>query len=161
MANGARDAEGADFSILIQKAFDAEDCVQLEQGNGRGRIIQVDLFLFYLRHEVSRERVHVDLETNGQGGFRTHAGADPAEFLPEDCVVKFQSITPKRFIPKRVKAEDLTPFLNHPQPVPLSSRQALVLSGSLLSVHCSHQERDKAGRNKQEYGRLRKMQFHL
>src|SRR5262249_45920973 len=60
-----------------------------------------------------RQGIGVDLESDRQGGFWTHAITDPSIFGAGNGLVKLQRVAPERFVAKRVVAKNLAALVDH------------------------------------------------
>src|SRR4029077_12401282 len=77
----ALDAHRPDAAVGIGKGGDADDGVELEQRDGRGRSAEFDLAGFDLPLQSVRERVGIHFEADGQCGFWRDARTDAAVAL--------------------------------------------------------------------------------
>jgi hypothetical protein len=88
---------------------DADDCVELEQRDGRRRIVEVDLAGLQLFLQRVGQRVRVDLQADGQRRLRRDARADAAVLLAGDRLVQAQRVAPERLAAEGVEAKCLSP----------------------------------------------------
>ncbi len=105
MTKRALDAHRPDAAVGVGEGGDADDGVELEQGDGRGWIVEVDLGRFDLLLQSARQRVCLDLEANGQRGFWRDARTDTAVFLTGNGFMQLKRVTPEDLAPERLVAE--------------------------------------------------------
>ena len=101
----ALDAHRLDAAVRVGEGGDTDDGVELEQGDGRGWIVEVDLGRFDLLLQSARQRVCIDLEANGQRGFWRDARTDTAVFLTGNGFMQLKRVTPEDLAPERLVAE--------------------------------------------------------
>ena len=99
VAERALNAHRLEAAVGIGKSRDADHCVQLEKGDRRGRVFQVDFPGLELLLQSVRERVHVHLEADVQRGLRRDAGADAAVPLARDGFVQLEGVAPEASLP--------------------------------------------------------------
>jgi hypothetical protein len=91
-------------------ALDADDRVELEQGQGRRGRAQVHLPGAQRAAHAARQRVDVDLQADAERGLRAHAGADAAVARALYRPVQLERAAPELVVAEVVEAEDLAPL---------------------------------------------------
>src|SRR2546429_1672493 len=105
MAQRALNANSLQCSIRIELAGHSEDRVQFQERERYRRIIQIDPALFDLLQHVPRQRLDVNLQSDGQRRPRTDARPDAAETRALDRLVQLQRATPERLVAERVESK--------------------------------------------------------
>src|SRR5215471_4823484 len=113
MTQGALNSHRNQFPLLVEVAGYADNRVELEQGQSRGRIVEIDLATFELIDEAGGQGVQVNFQTYGERGLGTYSWTDTAQFFSGDRLVEMQSIAPKGFVAKSVVAKNLLTLLQH------------------------------------------------
>jgi hypothetical protein len=91
-------------------ALDADDRVELEQGQGRRGRAQVHLPGAQRAAHAARQRVDVDLQADAERGLGAHAAADAAVARALDRAVQLERAAPELVVAEVVEAEDLAPL---------------------------------------------------
>src|SRR5215510_11282726 len=111
MANSATESHRLETAILVEGPFHAENRVELDQSQSSRRIIEVDLALLDLLHQIRGQRIHINFQADRQCRLGTHSRAYAAKLAALNGVVKFELVRPINFITEGVVAEDSASFL--------------------------------------------------
>src|SRR6185369_7133347 len=114
MTKRTSDADRLKTSCVREVAFYTDDGIELQQRERRRRIVEVHTAVPQLLHERFRQRIGVDFQTDGQRRLRTHAWSNTTKFLAFDRAMQLKRVRPKRFVAKRIEAESLFAFIEHP-----------------------------------------------
>src|SRR5262249_48423794 len=113
MADCATESHCFKTAILVKGSFQTEDGIELDQGQRSRRIIEVDLTLLDLLHQIRGQRININFQTNCERRLGTHPWSDAAELAALNCILKFELICPVDFIAERVVTENSPSFLEH------------------------------------------------
>src|SRR3989441_4502791 len=113
VAEGALDADRFDAAARVEESGHPHDRIQLEQGQGRCRVVEVHFPCLELFLQRLGQGVHIYLEADRQRGLRAYAAAHAAMLLAADGFVELQRVAPERFIAERVESESLAPVPHH------------------------------------------------
>ena len=109
----ALDAHRLDAAVGVGEGGDTDDGVELEQGDGRRWIVEVDLAGLDLFLQSVWQRVCIDLEADGQRGFWRDARADAAVFLTGNGFMQLKRVAPEGLAPERLVAEGFLALIEH------------------------------------------------
>ncbi len=116
VTEGTLDADRGEPAIRIEEPGDADDRVELQQGQrGRGRV-EIDLASFQTLDEGGRQRIDVHLETDRERCPGRDARSDAAQCLAGDGTVELKSVSPERLIAESVETKDLSTFPENRSP---------------------------------------------
>src|SRR6266446_1772962 len=101
--------------VLTEDAGHTHYRVELEQGEGRSRVVQVGLALPDRPAHLFRQRFHVHLEAHGEGRRRAHTRADAAERGALDRLVQPERVATEGLVAEGVEKEDPTPIAKETQ----------------------------------------------
>ena len=108
MAQRTLDAYGFErLAVFIEESGHAQHRVGLEQQQGVGRIVEIDLAGFDGGRDVLRYRLHVDFQTELERLFRAHPRSYSSELPALERLVQLDLATPEILTSKRVVTEDL------------------------------------------------------
>ena len=108
MTKCALDTHRLDAAVGVGEGGDPDDGVELEQGDGRGWIVEVDLARLDLLLQSVRQRVCIDLEADGQRGFWRDARTDAAVLLTGNGFMQLKFVPPEGLAPECLVAESLS-----------------------------------------------------
>ena len=123
---------------VVDLAPDSDDCVQPQQLDGHGGVVQIDLSGAQRGDELARQGLHVDLEADRQRGRRRNRGDD---------FVHPQHVGPQLFVAEGVVAEDGLP-------VPLMSVAIVPGATGGLIRWCTRRDLGDGQRQRQNEHRL-------
>src|SRR5438046_650311 len=118
----ACNADGSDVAVGIENPGHADDGVQLQQGQRRCRIVEIDLAGLELLLQRRGEGVQVYLEPDREGGLGAHAGPHAAVLFAGDGPMQLQRPAPERLVAEGVEAEGPPPFPHHALAVVVDDR---------------------------------------
>src|SRR5580765_324361 len=107
MAEGALDSDRAERAVRIEKTGQTNNRVQLEQGESRGGVLEIDSPKFQCRDQVGRQRVYVHFEADGQRSGRAYTRPYAAKLCAFDGLVEVKRVTPEGFIAECVETKSL------------------------------------------------------
>ena len=81
-------------AIGVKKTRDANHRIEPEARKCDSRVIKVDFALLELCDKRCGKRVHVDFQSDAQGGLGAQSGADPSKFCSFDRVMKLEGVAP-------------------------------------------------------------------
>jgi hypothetical protein len=96
----------------LEEGRHAHDRVEPEQRNGRSGVVQVDGAVLDPVHDGSRQGVHVDLQTELQGGRRAHAVTEATVGRADDRLVQLDRIAPEHLVAEGVETKRLASLGN-------------------------------------------------
>jgi hypothetical protein len=114
VAQGALRADRAQAAVRFEKSGQADDCVELEQSQCDGRIVQIDAALAQIFDQCTGERIDVHFQPDRQRRFRAYTGAHTAESLALDRLVQLDGVAPEGLVSERIEAKNLPAFGHSP-----------------------------------------------
>src|SRR5262252_11110583 len=79
----------------IEVSSYTDDCIQLQQRQRYGGIVEIDAAFLELLHQVRWQCVKVHFQANRQSSFRTDSWTNSAETGSFDCLVEFDCVAPE------------------------------------------------------------------
>jgi RNA polymerase sigma factor (sigma-70 family) len=107
MTERTLDARRRDVAGGIEATGHPDHGVELEQCQRGRRVVQVDLTPLELLAKASRQRVDVDLQTDGERGSGAEAATDAAVLGAGDRLVQMELAAPEILVTECVVSEDL------------------------------------------------------
>jgi hypothetical protein len=114
VAQGALDAHGPQRPRVVEATGDAHHRAELQEGERRGRVVEVHLACLDRRPHLRRERLGIHLQSDRDGGPGTHARAGPAVGGPGDGLVQAEHASPEGLVAERLEPERLPPLPENP-----------------------------------------------
>src|SRR5260370_33382396 len=104
-------------------------------------------FVDWVGH-IARNCLCIDLQSCGEGGFRTDASAGSPELFARDCLMQPKRVGPVRLIAERIEAENALTFRKKALCVFIDGRAPVLFCCFLLwllSVHGKKNGRNRGG----------------
>src|SRR5215831_13207605 len=81
--------------------------IQFEKRQRDGGIVEIDLPFFDLLHQVGRQCININLESNSKCGFRAYSWPHSPEFRSFNRLMKLDGVAPECLVTEGIEAEDL------------------------------------------------------
>src|SRR5262245_661922 len=143
VAERAGDPDRLEMTGAVDRALDAEDGVELQQRDGDGWVVQIDLLRLERVDDARRKRVDVDLESHRERGRRTDL---------RDGFLHPQHVRPELLVAERVESKDLLSFPGLAAAAIVVLLVVLVLVPALVRGWSRTDARDAERQCQREYG---------
>src|SRR6267154_5339654 len=130
MADGTLDAHGFQVARLVEESGKAHDGVQLQQCDGDGWILKIDLAGFQSADEGLWQCILIDLEPHGERSVWIDTRPHPSQLLSLDRFVNLKRTAPEVLIAKRVITKCVAAAVKHPECMKIHSAVAIAVIGS-------------------------------
>src|SRR4030042_6418779 len=97
MAKGALNAHQLQTPFVVEDAFNADDCVELEQSECYRGIVEINLASFELTLQIRGQSVHIHLQSDRKRRLWAHPTSDTAVLGASDSLVKRELLPPECF----------------------------------------------------------------
>src|SRR5437016_5615133 len=113
MTDRALNTYRAQTPLVIKKACHSHNRIKLEQSKRVRRIVQVHFAETNFLNKISRQSIHINLQSEIKRSFRTQANAYASELLAFNRLVQLECVTPKCFITESIKTKCSPAFQDH------------------------------------------------